>query len=187
MKMLQRLISITLLLTLLLISCEKNNDPEFPDSNLYQALLEKGMETNNDGIISKYEAEYITLLNLSEYDISDLSGIELFTNLETLICHNNSLTSLDVSKLTKLVKLNCRENQIAELDVSNNTILNLLECGGNLLSYLDISNNTALINLIINDLPTLEQVCVWVLPFPPDKVNLDTTNSPNVVFTNDCL
>ena len=37
-------------------------------------------------------------------------------------------------------------------------------------------------------MPTLYEVCVWEMPFPPaDKVELvDTTGSPNVYFTTDC-
>jgi hypothetical protein len=33
-------------------------------------------------------------------------------------------------------------------------------------------------------MPSLSKVCVWEIPFP---VTFDTTNSPNVYFTNDCL
>jgi len=35
-------------------------------------------------------------------------------------------------------------------------------------------------------MPTLHEVCVWTMPFPPDGVNVDTTGSPNVFFTNEC-
>jgi len=38
----------------------------------------------------------------------------------------------------------------------------------------------------LNDMPSINQVCVWVMPFPPDGVDVDTTNSPNVYFTTDC-
>jgi len=51
---------------------------------------------------------------------------------------------------------------------------------------LDVSNNTALEFIGLNDMPSINQVCVWVMPFPPDGVDVDTTNSPNVFFTTDC-
>jgi len=44
------------------------------------------------------------------------------------------------------------------------------------------------LNLNLSFMPTLYEVCVWEMPFPPDdKVDLvDTTGSPNVYFTTDC-
>jgi hypothetical protein len=51
---------------------------------------------------------------------------------------------------------------------------------------LDVSNNTALNWLNLNDMPSLNKVCVWEMPFPPDEVYAEMTNSPNVFFTTDC-
>lgn len=34
---------------------------------------------------------------------------------------------------------------------------------------------------------TLTDVCVWTLPFPPSGVTVNTTGSPNVVFSTSCL
>jgi len=58
---------------------------------------------------------------------------------------------------------------------------------------LDISNNTALgirwykvTEIDISQMPTLYQVCVWTMPFPPSGVFVNTTGSPNVYFTMDC-
>lgn len=39
--------------------------------------------------------------------------------------------------------------------------------------------------LSIANMPMLNEVCVWTLPFPPGGVNVDTTGSPNVEF-QDC-
>jgi len=36
-------------------------------------------------------------------------------------------------------------------------------------------------------MPELGAVCVWTIPFPPVEVTIDTTNSPNVYFTTDCI
>ncbi len=35
-------------------------------------------------------------------------------------------------------------------------------------------------------MPMLFEVCVWELPFPPEGVEIDTTDSPNVCFETDC-
>jgi hypothetical protein len=76
-------------------------------------------------------------------------------------------------------------NQLTELDLANNTSLEELNIGGNQLTELDLTNNTSLVTLIIDDMPTLECVLVWELPFPPEGVEVDTTDSPNVVFGKD--
>jgi hypothetical protein len=49
-----------------------------------------------------------------------------------------------------------------------------------------VSNNNSLKGLSIDEMPTLFEVCVWVLPFPPEGVEIDTTGSPNVCFETDC-
>ena len=38
-------------------------------------------------------------------------------------------------------------------------------------------------------MPSLYEVCVWVMPFPPENAvgTVDTTGSPNVYFTTDML
>ena len=58
--------------------------------------------------------------------------------------------------------------------------------GYNQLSTLDVSHNAALTLLRLNEMPSLNKVCVWEMPFPPEGVEVDTTGSPNVHFTTDC-
>jgi hypothetical protein len=38
----------------------------------------------------------------------------------------------------------------------------------------------------IGNMPTLTQVCVWELPFPPASVTADASGSPNVEYTTSC-
>ena len=107
------------------------------------------------------------------------------TALEALFCSSNQLTSLDVSNNTALGYLQCSWTQISSLSVSNNQTLIDLWCNDSPLTTLDVSNNTALMNLKIHSIPSLYEVCVWTLPFPPDGVHVNTTGSPNVEF-KDC-
>jgi len=72
--------------------------------------------------------------------IYDLTGIEGFTSLQSLICDNNQLTSLDVSQNSALETLVCINNQLTSLDISGGA-LQLLSCGDNQLTSLDISQN----------------------------------------------
>jgi Leucine-rich repeat (LRR) protein len=57
-------------------------------------------------------------LNVQASSIIDLTGIEVFTNLHTLDCSRNQLTSLNVSGLSELVNLICNDNKLISLDVS---------------------------------------------------------------------
>jgi photosystem II stability/assembly factor-like uncharacterized protein len=127
--------------------------------------------------------------NLTSLDVSNN------TTLTSLSCDRNQLTSLDVSNNTALTQLHCYENQLTSLDVSNNTALRDLRCGGNYLTSLNISKNIELLTgraikgtLDLSNMPTLYEVCVWEIPFPPPDRNgyVYTTGSPNVYF-KDCV
>ncbi len=66
-------------------------------------------------------------------------------------------------------------------------ILNLvgLICDYNQLSYLDITHNPDLRQLSIGGMPSLYQVCVLEMPFPPYNFLIEKQGSPNVYFA-DC-
>jgi hypothetical protein len=51
---------------------------------------------------------------------------------------------------------------------------------------LDISKSTSLKTLNIADMPTLYEVCVWTMPFPPEGVDVNTSGSPDIFFTDTC-
>lgn len=103
----------------------------------------------------------------------------------------NQLTSIDVSNASQLETLWCTYNNLTSLDVSNNKNLSSLYCDCNQLTKLDISNNIQLGTksnpaLSIGDMPALTEVCVWIMPFPPAGLEINSTGSPNVFFTTDC-
>ena len=91
-------------------------------------------------------------------NISNLTGIEAFAALTTLICSTNNLTSLDVTGCTALTTLFCNFNNLTSLDVSTNTALTDLRCYNNLLTSLDVSGCTALnyLNCKNNNLTSLD-------------------------------
>ena len=100
----------------------------------------------------------ISSLNVSNYNISDLTGIGGFTALLTLYCYNNQLTSLDVTDNTALTDLYCYDNSLNSLDVGNNASLFSLTCYSNILTTLDVSANTLLtvLNCSYNQLTSLD-------------------------------
>jgi Leucine-rich repeat (LRR) protein len=118
-----------------------------PDANFKAKLIALGIDTNNDGDIQVAEAQAVTLLNVSNSNISDMTGITVFVNLQQLNCNNNQLTSLDISSNSALTNLACSNNPLTSLDVSNQTTLTTLNCGNNQLTSLDVSNQTTLTNL----------------------------------------
>lgn len=122
----------------------------FPDDH-FIAYVELRCDKDGDGTLSQAELNGVTELIIDHAYIKDLTGIELFPNLDKLDCKYNNLTRLDVSKNTKLTKLYCESNQLTGLDLSKNTALTVLYCESNHLTSLDLSKNTELTELNCQD------------------------------------
>jgi len=178
-----------------------------PDTAFLYALIEEGVDTNGDSLISYAEAEAVTSIDVSgemeEFwggtlicgsnrgEIISLEGIETFINLDTLNCYCNSIESLDLSSNKALTYMDCASNPLHSLDVSNNTVLTYLDCDlrrlmcdCDQLTSLDVSNNTKLEALDIYEMPSLGKVCHWdyLFPYLPDLIDVSYDNSPNVYF-----
>ncbi|MBF4487055.1 MULTISPECIES: leucine-rich repeat domain-containing protein [unclassified Flavobacterium] len=102
------------------------------------------IDTNNNGEIEVSEALAIKRLDVSGTSISDLSGIENFTNLIYLSCGVSKLTDLNVSALVNLKGLNCRSSQLLSINISGLTNLQELHCNDNQLTSLNVLNLTNL-------------------------------------------
>ena len=150
-----------------------------PDANFKDYLLKSLINKNNDEEIQFSEAaEFAGIIDVSNKKISDLTGIEEFTKLTVLKCHDNPLTTLDVSKNTALTVLWCNDNLLTTLDVSKNKKLTQLYCYFNQLTTLDVSNNEKLTQLLCfgNQLTTLD------VSNKNNKklVGFDATGNPNL-------
>ena len=115
-----------------------------PDENFEKALIANGIDDTLDGGVLTSNINGIKGLDIGRSGISNLTGIEDFTDLEILKCYENQLTNLDLSKNTALTRLDCGGNKLTSLDISINTALTDLECYKNQLTNLDVSKNTAL-------------------------------------------
>ena len=82
----------------------------FPDANFRSCLA--AYDTNGDNVLSDTELNVVTALDVRGQGIKDLTGIEYFTNMWSLNCEENLLTTLDVSKNKKLTYLSCWGNNI---------------------------------------------------------------------------
>ncbi len=93
------------------------------------------------GVVTHADIEKATKIDVSNMGIKDLSGIEIFFKLDSLLCYGNQITSLNLSKFSLLTHLDCSTNQLTSLDVSKNAALTQLLCYENKLTSLDVSHN----------------------------------------------
>ena len=115
----------------------------FPDDNFRQRVHDLP-ENNGDDYLSDVELRSVKTISVGVAGITDLTGIGLFTELTTLYCNSNQLTSLDLSKNPKLTFVNCTYNQLTSIDLSKNVELKGLDCSQNQLTSLDLSKNLQL-------------------------------------------
>lgn len=129
-------------------------------------------------------SECSALESLYCYD-NQLTTLDISKNvaLEILLCDNNQLTALDLTQNIYLEEIHLSGNQLTSLDVSSNTALYILDCSANPLTRLDVSYNTSLYDLYLKKMPSLYEVCVWVIPYP---FYAYTFGSPNLYFTTEC-
>ncbi|NHN24471.1 T9SS type A sorting domain-containing protein [Flavobacterium jejuense] len=114
------------------------------------------IDTNNNGEIEVSEAALITFINVgssnssNSSNIFDLTGIEYFSNLITLSCSFNQLSTLDVTQNQDLENLYCYNNNLSTLDVTYNQNLKLLACSNNPLTSINLTQNINLKKLYCN-------------------------------------
>ena len=130
-----------------------------PDDNFEQALIDLGYDSGAlDDYVPTTNIEAVTRLDIRNKSIVDLTGIEDFTALKTLIAENNNLTTIDVRENIRLEGLFINKNQISTVDLSKNTALKELFLNNNKLASIDLSKNIAINNLELssNKLATID-------------------------------
>lgn len=139
-----------------------------PDANFKQKLLtihsvdlngdsflDVDADTNDDDEIQQSEADAVTELFIANSNITDLTGIQNFINLEVLDCSFNHLSSIDVSGLASLEFLTTHNNvELVSLNTSNcvNLLSILLDDNFNLptnLQTMNVSNCSSLTYLYV--------------------------------------
>jgi len=146
----------------LLLSANTTNFIAFDNNSSWNTCVT--IDTNHDGEIQVSEASLIVRLDISYSGLTDISGIQSFTNLTTLSCSNNQISNLNLIGLNYLNNLFCQNNQISNLNIAsqnlswlvcrNNQLQNInfsslpylsqLDCSFNLLSSLNFTNNPQL-------------------------------------------
>jgi len=104
----------------------------YSDTNSVIAKDYKGdlikIDENGDKKIELSEALKVSELNISSFFLTDISGIENFINLKTLICSGNHLTSFNINSLKELKYLNCSGILVNSLDFTALKNLETLIC-----------------------------------------------------------
>lgn len=175
------------------LSCLGQDLVSISDTNFLKALIRNKVDKNNNGQIELIEAQKITILDIKNSLIKDVTGLEFFTSLNELNCNSNQIKSLDLSKNIALEYLYSDENELSTIDVSNNNLLQHFHCASNHITKIDVSKNESLIHLDCHN------NAVDSLDFSNNKQlrkleaynnalrNLDLTNKPdlfNVVLNN---
>jgi len=124
-----------------------------PDPNFEQALIDLDIDSDGEinGSVPTSDLLTVISLDVSEKEISNLTGIEGFLNLKDLYCHNNLLESLNIADNTELEILDCSLNQLSNISVKSNAKLKILRCGQNKIRVINVSDNPDLEELDLND------------------------------------
>jgi len=133
-----------------------------PDANLKMKLLmsnqynniaidwtlqPKKIDQNNNNEIELIEIFDVIHLNIDNANISDLTGVGSFQNLQRLNCSNNSIQTLNIGPaLSSFHILDCSNNQISNLNLATFSNAYNLNCSGNLITNM---NESALTNLTV--------------------------------------
>ncbi|MCR5174476.1 MAG: InlB B-repeat-containing protein, partial [Oscillospiraceae bacterium] len=163
------------------------NAENFPDDT-FRALVstfDTDPEDEPDGILSEDEIAEVTEIVYEGTEITDLTGIEFFTELEVLIYGDdgfgpdrNPLSSLNLSNNTMLKTLSLQNTSITALDVTALGELERLYVGFTGISELNLSQNSLLEDLICND----TNISSLDLSHNPELWKLDCCGSPLTVL-----
>jgi len=107
-----------------------------PDANFEQELINLGYDTGTpNGSVPTANIDTVTGLELGNLNISDLTGIEDFTDLIYLVCEENNLITLDLSNNPNLESLHCSFNKLSCLNLKSGGNQNIWEITADLQNY----------------------------------------------------
>lgn len=150
-----------LFVLLFLLQFSNAQNITFSDANLKSLLLNSQIDyeinsginfplidSNNDNEISQQEALAVVKLNLSYASITNLEGLQYFTNLKSLLSYNGFFSEFDFPSLTNLEELLFQNVSIGPcpltvINLSNHPNLKSLTFSSTITS-LDLSNNVNL-------------------------------------------
>lgn len=106
------------------------DEASFPDPIFRQYVLDS-FDTDHDGNLSGTECAAVSVILVPEDEsVTDIRGIENFTELKSLTAKNNQIQNVDLSKNKKLEYLDFSGTQIGTLDLSGNKKLTQVNLTG---------------------------------------------------------
>jgi hypothetical protein len=122
-----------------------------PDTNFRKALISlpyyEITQVPNSNQVKVPNIGNILTIAVDSSNISDMTGIEAFTNLTELNCTFNNIQTLDLRNNKELRHLFSYHNQLTDINLTGCPKLNTLMTGYNLFTSLDLSQNTELATL----------------------------------------
>ena len=103
-----------------------------------------------NGTINSLEASLIYELNLDGLGLNNIDGIEHFTNLESLSCKNNNLTSIP-DLPNQLKTLNLRSNNISHINPLPQSVIDVDLRNNSLTSVPEFPNQIEILKLCFNN------------------------------------
>ena len=120
----------------------------FPDKHL-RSQLKYDVDINLDKKLSASELKIKDFPYMLDIELSNLKGIEYFTEMEELLFPINAVKTLNVSKNTRLKKLWCYKNKLTKVTLGKQKYLVMLDCSANdNLKKLDIGKCPKLLNIV---------------------------------------
>ncbi len=164
---------------------------QVPDPNFEQALIDSGIDSEGilDGQFLTVDAENVAYLGVQNKNISDLTGIEAFVNLQWLDAFDNTISQIDFSLITSPVfyTLNLGGNQLTNVDLTPLINIVNLALHKNNLQSVDASNLLHLFGLGVSD-QTINELTITncpnlqVLDFVNTTIqNIDLTSAPVLI------
>lgn len=144
----------------------------FPDANfkakLVAANTSNGIAKNSFGNNFKIDSNNNSEIEVSEAlnvyqlfittnilnttaDLTNLSGIEYFTNLRIVNCSGNQISSLNLTALIHLEEIKANNNTLSTVNLSGLTTLKKIDFNHNFLTSININNFSNLTELFIYD------------------------------------
>lgn len=135
---------------------------DVPDE-AFRTYLAENVDTNGTGAISEEEVAAAIAFGtadkpdergngLCDLGITDLTGIEYFTSLESVVCSDNSIAELDLSKNTQLTEVICNDCGLEELVVPSTDKLRTVHVTGNPeLGRIDLSGCPSLDDVLLDE------------------------------------
>lgn len=131
------------------------------DNEKLRSYLSDVADSDSDGLISDEEAGRVTSLGevddsgsvtdggVSGMGLDDVGFVSSFKNLETLVCEDNGLDQIDLSRNPAIKVLCCRGNNLTSLSVPKT--LNRLYAASNPITKIDLSGCDSLEKVEVDD------------------------------------